>query len=345
MDYSGMNKHEIDVVAKQAQEYYKAAPVIILGSGASAAFGLSGMAALAKHLVSTVDVSEEDGEGRAAWDAFCAMLVSGIDLESALLKITLSDETTSKVVLATWKLLNPEDLTVFYASMGNNHLFPLGKLIRHFLASTQSQVNIITSNYDRLAEYACEQEGIHHYTGFSYGFKRHSVARDFLTAKRQVNIWKVHGSLDWFSTATGGIVCLGNSNMIPEGLVPLIVTPGLAKFRNTHREPYKSVIHEADNILDIANAYLCIGFGFNDEHVQEKLINRCSINAARVVVITYSLSDSARSFLFKGNVENYLAIERGATDDSSIIYSSNFETPITLNLDLWTLKGFMTLLM
>jgi hypothetical protein len=217
--------------------------------------------------------------------------------------------------------------------------------LRHYFTSTQSQVNIITSNYDRLAEYSCEQEGIHHYTGFSYGFRRHAVPRDYLVAKRQVNIWKVHGSLDWFAVPSGGIVCLGNSTLVPPDLVPLIVTPGVEKYRSTHREPYKSIIHESDNALDAAHAYLCIGFGFNDEHIQEKLINRCATNSAKVIVITYELSKSAKAFLFSGKVASYLAIERGSTDDSSIVYSSKCSDPLVIDRDAWSLKGFLTLVM
>lgn len=336
---------EKELIAKQAQDYYNCSPVIILGSGASAAYGLSGMGALATHLVNTVDVSLEDTDAQLAWTEFCKLLKSGTDLESALHKVTLSSGITKKVVLATWELLNPQDLSIFQDSLGKHDLFPLGKLLKHFLASTQTQINIITSNYDRLAEYACEQENIHHYTGFSFGYKRHAVPRNHLYSKRQVNIWKVHGSLDWFTVGTDKIVCLGNSSSIMPGLRPLIVTPGIEKYRNTHREPYKSIIHESDNILEAANAYLCIGFGFNDEHIQEKLINRCANNSARVVVITYALSDSAKSFLFKGNVKNYLAIERGATDGSSVVHSSIFDKPILIDSDIWSLGGFMSLLM
>jgi hypothetical protein len=242
--------------------------------------------------------------------------------------------------------LNPEDLEVFGRSMHDRTLFPLGKLVRHLLMSTQNQLNIITSNYDRVAEYACEQESIHHYTGFSFGYRRHAIPRDFLVTKRQVNIWKVHGSLDWFSLPTGRIVCLGNSAQVPPNLVPLIVTPGVAKYRNTHREPFKSIIHEADNVLDEAGAYLCVGFGFNDEHIQEKLVNRCQSNSARVIVITYALSDSAKRFLFEQGVKNFLAIERGSADDVSVVYSSEIPgKSIEVGGDLWSLQGFLSLIM
>ena len=42
---------------KQVQDYYSRAPVIILGSGASAAHGMSGMGALASHLIANTDIS------------------------------------------------------------------------------------------------------------------------------------------------------------------------------------------------------------------------------------------------------------------------------------------------
>ncbi len=340
-----MSVTPLEIIAKQAQDYYKLAPVIILGSGASAAFGMSGMWDLAQYLVKTVDVSTEDVAIREGWEECCGLLNAGVDLESALQKVNLNPAVTAKVVRATWDLLNPQDLAVFYSSMTNNALFPLGRLLRHYLASTKSQIQIITSNYDRIAEYACEQEAIHHYTGFSYGFRRHAVPRDYLIAKRQVNIWKVHGSLDWFGMPGGGIVCLGNSAVIPGNLFPMIVTPGIEKYRNTHREPYKSIIHESDNVLDAAHAYLCIGFGFNDEHIQEKLVNRCATNSAKVIVITYKLSDAAKAFLLNGKVASYLAIERGGSDNSSIAYSSSFADPVALDCDAWSLSGFLTLIM
>lgn len=339
-----MSETDLEIVAKQAQSYYKLTPVIILGSGASAAFGMSGMGALANHLLASVDVSGCADGVRANWETCCALLKDRVDLETVLHKVDLGEELTVKVVQATWNLLNPEDLDVFGHSMHQRDLFPLGALLRHLLESTQHQLNIITPNYDRLAEYACEQEGIHHYTGFSYGYRRHAVPRDYVITKRQVNIWKVHGSLDWFSAPAGGVVCLGHSREAPPGLTPLIVTPGLAKYKSTHLEPFKTIIHEADNILDAAGAYLCVGFGFNDLHIQEKLVNRCTANSARVIVITYALSDSARKLLFDRGIKDFLAIERGTTDDSSVLYSSAIPgRSISVDRDLWSLKGFLSL--
>lgn len=338
-----MNEY-LEIISKQAQRYYKSSPTIILGSGASAAFSMSGMYALGNHLKCNVQISDLSIAEQNSWVNFVKELDAGVDLESALHNVPLSIELTRRVKIATWNLLNPEDYKVFTDSLTKRNHFPLGKMLQHMFRSTIHEINIITTNYDRLAEYACEQENIHHYTGFSHGYKGHSVAKHYLKCDRQVNIWKVHGSLGWFQDKSGTNISLGNSTSIPEDLTPLIITPGIEKYRNTHKEPYKTIIHESDNVIDNSNTYLCIGFGFNDEHIQEKLINRCAKGDASVIVITYKLSDSAKKFLLDGHASEYLAIEY-STDHSSKIYSSEIVGEVEIDGSYWSIKDFCNLIM
>lgn len=339
-----MSEEYLDKISKQAQDYYKETPVIILGSGASAAFGMSGMRDLSQYLITAISSDDLSPQEQSSWERFCGLLNDNIDLESALHEVTLSIVLTERVLVSTWNLLVPQDLDVFEKSLKNPDLFSLGKLLKHMFRSTRNELNIITSNYDRLAEYACEQENIHHYSGFSHGYRRHHVKKDYLKCARQINIWKVHGSLDWFVDEQGVISALGNVKHIPDGLKPLIVTPGIEKYRNTHREPYKTTIHNSDDVLDAATSYLCVGFGFNDEHIQEKLVNRCTKDA-KIIVVTQQLSESAKNFLFKGNVGNYLAIEAFDNNENSNVYSSLFEKPVTINGNYWSLAGFTNLIM
>lgn len=334
----------LEIISKQAQRYYKSSPTIILGSGASAAFSISGMHALGDHLKSNVKVTDLPAAEQGSWTKFVQELDNGIDLESALHNIPLSAELTRRVKIATWNLLNPEDINVFTDSLTNRNYFPLGKMLQRMFKSTIPEINIITTNYDRLAEYACEQENIHHYTGFSHGYKGHSVSKNYLKCNRQVNIWKVHGSLGWFQDNSGANISLGNSISIPENLTPLIITPGIEKYRNTHKEPYKTIIHESDNVIDNSNTYLCIGFGFNDEHIQEKLVNRCAKGDASVIIITYKLSDSAKKLLLDGHVSDYLAIEH-STNNRSLIYSSELETEVEIDGNYWSVEEFCNLIM
>lgn len=339
-----MSENVLEKISKQAQDYYKNSPVIILGSGASAAFNMSGMRKLAQHLLTHVDVSDLLDSEQASWGNFCAELNDDVDLEAALVKIPLSQDLTSRVVNETWNLLAPEDISVFKESLNNTSLFPLGRLLKHMFRSTAKELNIITPNYDRLAEYACEQENIHHYSGFSHGFRGNTVKTDYLTCSRQVNIWKVHGSLGWFVNSNGVIISLGNVSDIPDNLTPLIVTPGIEKYRSTHKEPYKTIIHESDDVMDQATAYLCVGFGFNDEHIQTKLVNRCANNGAAVIIITYELTDATKEFISNDNTNRYLAIE-ALDENKSKIYSSLYDAPVEVDGDFWSLHGFMKLIM
>jgi len=328
---------------KQAQKYYQLSPAIILGSGASAAHGLPGMGKLATHLIDTVDESEFTKEEQVAWKQFKEELTSGKDLEEALHDVRVSDSLTRQIVSATWQLLSKEDIAVFQKSLSSPGFFPLSKLIKSLFRSANKQVDIITTNYDRMAEYAVEQAGIHHYTGFSYGYHRTQSDKESLKAQRVVNILKVHGSLDWFKSPSGAVIGLGQMNNIPEEHTPQIVTPGIEKYLNTYHDPFRTVIQLADASIGSNTSYLCVGFGFNDIHIQEKLINKCCHDDACITVITRELSNSAKRFLLSGEAQNYLAIERGKNDSESIIYSSHSETPMTVDEDHWSLEGYLKL--
>src|SRR5690625_2554180 len=263
-----------------------------------------------------------------------------VSLETALHQVAVSDELTSRIIKSTWMLIASEDREVFRKSLNNHAMFPLSRLIQHMFKSSLKIISIVTTNYDRLAEYACDQAGIHHYTGFTHGFFRRLAAPIESRSTRRVNIWKVHGSLDWFQSSLEDTVALSSIEGIPEIYEPQIVTPGTQKYHKTHLEPFRSIINNADAAMDAAGSYLCVGYGFNDEHIQTKLMAKCQRQSTPVTIVTYSLSESAKRLILNGKAQNYLAIERGATDDQSIIYSSQHKDPQTVEKNIWSLDGY-----
>lgn len=330
---------------KQAQAYYAAAPVIILGSGASMAFGLPGMAELAQFIIDNIDTSSIAEHEAHLWKQFQDSLAEGIDLETALHQVNLSDETTSLIIQAAWDLIEQRNQKVFTLSISDTSMFPLGKILSHMFNSSLPQLDIVTTNYDLLAEYACDQEGLYHYSGFSHGYVQRLAEPSYIRCARKVNIWKVHGSLDWFYTPEGETISIPNSNLRPINYNPQIVTPGVQKYQKTHLEPYRSIISNADSTIVKASSFLCVGFGFNDEHIQPKLIQKCRSESVPITVVTYSLTDKTKELLFDGQIQNYLAIERASDDDHSRIYSSQFDSPIEVEGDFWSLGGFIKLIM
>jgi len=325
----------------QAQKYFSNNPVIVLGSGASVAFGLPTMWSLSEHLKTNIVIDKNTNE---QWDKLIDLLDSGTDLESALQLVTLDDAISKEIIIKTWELINPKDVDVFFKSLKVFDYFPLSSLIKKLFNSTVKEINIITTNYDRLAEYACEKSGNYHYTGFTNGYYRQKISDDKLKVDRKVNIWKVHGSLDWFKYEDNVLIGLSNITNIPEDLVPEIVTPGIEKYKKTHSEPYRTIIQKADNALASHNSYICIGYGFNDSHIQEKLVNKCIHNNSKLLIITRTLTESTKKFITEQGCKNYLAFEC-ANGIHTKVYSSELEHEIIIkNEDLWSLDGFLKII-
>ncbi len=161
---------------------------------------------------------------------------------------------------------------------------------------------------------------------------------------RTVNIWKVHGSLDWFSDSDNVIVGLPIMPTRLAEMSPVIVIPGHDKYKRTHAEPFRSILAGADNSLSRARSYLCIGYGFNDVHLQTKLIERCETSSALIVVITKVLSPNARQFLEGGRCGHYLALEEHPRG-TRIFCPKYKEGAVLEGRSLWKLADFLDLVM
>ena len=214
--------------------------------------------------------------------------------------------------------------------------------------STRSDIHVVTPNYERIAEYAADAGKLAHYTGFNYGHIRSRAINGRPrvhignSPARTVNIWKVHGSFDWFRDSDGIVVGLPVSSIRPANVSPVIVTPGIEKYRLTHDEPFHSIKSEADKALQNADAYLCIGYGFNDTHLQTTLVERCREKDVPLVLLTKTVSATAKAFLSSGKCGKYLAIED--SHPGCRIYSTEFPAGVDIvGNSIWQLGEFLKL--
>lgn len=345
-----MNGEEkiIERIATFAQHCFQQHPVVILGSGASVVHGLRGMDDLAQYLRD--HIQPDEGEEADAWLLIRTALADGDGLEEALLKTAAPISLVEKIVGLTWQAIAEDDLVLMgRAARGEEH-FDLADLLRGMFKSTHTVTNIVTPNYDRVAEYASDMAGYFHATGFLPGIIRPreggdpvSVRRGGQTA-RTVRVWKVHGSLDWFADATGRVVSLPIPNALPEGFEPLIVTPGVSKYERTHDEPFRSAIQGADRALEQAASFLCVGYGFRDRHIQPKIVERCRQQNVPIVVLARTLTDEAKRFLAENSGEAYLALERDG--DGTKAFLPEHPHGVTIeNPDLWSFDSFNKLIM
>ncbi|HEX8669954.1 MAG TPA: SIR2 family protein [Allosphingosinicella sp.] len=341
-------KTDLDKVLEFAQATLAITPVVILGSGASAAHGVPGMWPLAQHLQTLAPGTGWTVEELTEWNSFQSKLAADIDLESALGQVRFTERQTARVAGATRAFLLPSDEAVFAQLLGDRRALPLTRLYRYLFKSTHRTLDVITPNYDRLAEYAADAGEFCHFTGFSSGYLqtrakapsgRSAASADTV---RTVRVWKVHGSLDWFQDDHHQIVGARSVSETPAGYVPLMITPGIDKYRLAHAEPFRTIFSCSDAALETARSYLCVGYGFNDEHLQTKLIERCDAESVPIIVITKTLSDPAKNFLGGGRCRKYLALEEAQTGTRA--YTN--EEPGGIDLPgqpIWQLGAFLDL--
>lgn len=280
---------DFDALLKQLQDWTNKVPLIILGSGASVPFGLPSMWKLGEYLKNTLHFDNDIDN--AQLEAFKKSLEDSNDLEKALLGIQLNDKVLRAVIEATWRLIAEADLQAYEQFVLNGKEVPLVILMKHLLSTTNRKLSIVTTNYDRIAEYSASTAEAFICTGYAQNYIGHFSDKIHTNAlaningySGQINIWKVHGSLDWFETTVKENIHLPLRKDIPQNYKPLIVTPGLSKYAETHNEPYRTIFAQADTEIQNANGYLCIGYGFNDVHVQPKLIQQ--IKTKPIIVIT-----------------------------------------------------------
>ena len=151
-----------------AQECVSKTPVVLLGSGASAAHGIPGMWPLGAHIKENppTGISFEDEQ---SWNQFCESL-DQLDLESALTKTPLPEHLTDHIVHSTRSYLFPHDHEVFLRAVTEREPLPLSRLYHYLFQSTHQTIHVVTPNYDRIAEYACDLASYSYFSGFEYGY-------------------------------------------------------------------------------------------------------------------------------------------------------------------------------
>ena len=333
----------IDTLARLAQDCIKHHPVVVLASGASMDHSIRGMTALSEVLQEKLSLDND--QERRAWQEILASLHRGVGLEQALQDTASPPSLIRKIVALTWETIASDDLALLHRAALRTEQFPLSRLIEGLFKSTNTTINIVTPNYDRVAEYATDLAQCVHATGFVPGIIRSREGTETTSIRngpylaRTVRIWKVHGSLDWFEDQNRNVISIPVTTCLPIGLTPLIVTPGVSKYERTHDEPFRSAIHGADAALETANALLCVGYGFRDTHIQAKLIERCRQASIPVVILARTLTDEAKQFLKTCSRSPYLALEH-CEEGTRAFWTDEPNGTVVQDQTLWSFRNF-----
>ncbi len=337
-----MSMDHNEAVISLLQKCVEAFPVIILGSGASCAHGVRGMGPLCEHLLKSV--VPEDSADTTTWDNFKTAVTQNGDLELSLQKSQLSSRLLDQVVCRTRDIILEDDLKVFNQLLESTLILPLSRLFQHLFRSTHQTLSVVTTNYDRIAEYAADQASAAAYTGFSEGYLKRFIAPSnsnrTTRGVRTVNIWKVHGSLDWFCDQSDVPKGIYGVNQPPQGHRPLMVTPGIYKYEQTHHEPFRTIMTQADDALSTARGFVCIGYGFNDVHIEPKLVQRVRAQQVPIAILAKSLTPKAKQFVTNCSHDRFIAIEESPRGSRVFYPGAPNGVEITAS-NLWGLDGLL----
>lgn len=324
------------------QDFLRKRPVILAGSGLTIPLGLPSMGALAEELDKNLSA---DATHQEEWSKYSEDVKLG--LEAALLKHQVSDAILKSIIDITGDFIDGKDKATADNLFRQEKLPAIAELLRFLTKSTgrnNPEVIVITPNYDRVIERACDTIQVACETGFcgSYIkiFDREALDRmvftRYNTAIKRVKLFKPHGSLDWYyfngkSIEVSTLPAPADDDQVHR----IMITPGRSKYAsslmdevmNFHRERMNHHVRRAE-------ALLVIGYGFNDAHLQGELNNRLR-EGVECVILTRSLDEKHIANLPRHGKWTLIVSTEGG---KSRVLTPDYDSEVSGNL--WSLDEF-----
>jgi len=281
-----------DELFDEVQKIFRASPALLVGSGFSCGYGLPGMSDLGEYLSANVEAVLTTYEAKVLWQR--ASDAVKVNLEAGLNTIPQGaagrEELVDAIRFETAKLILSETATAEQAILdqGLSGMHAPARLLRFLFngaAQNAESIPVITTNYDTLLELFCDLAELPLDTGFT-GFRRRKPRAAPIFQTQYSRVWaaekkggyqadhrpcktvrlhKPHGSISWLATPKGPVEVLNDVSEAARA----IVVPGPSKYQDALVNTlFDSMRTEMNTALGGASALLCLGFGFNDDHLQ-----------------------------------------------------------------------------
>lgn len=333
----------LDDVKRIIQSFFDVETLTVVGSGLSVSEGIPGMKELAELLVEQVPKGLSDFD-ISNWHLISEDLKQGTDLETAMQNNPPNKEVEEQIVKVTYNFISEKDRDVFYEILQKQKVLRFSNYLSMFHTDLYP-LTVITTNYDLLIEYACENLRVAYndsYVGkiiadFNPELATQEISKATKVGSKLVNnknglrLYKPHGSINW-KIIDNRLIKVNHFDCGS----PCIITPGTNKYLKGYDEPYDYHIGAIGAEFDKAKKIVFIGYGFNDEHLQTHFSSLKNRNKP-MLIITRTLSDKAKMFV-NGNKE-IIALEYSLEDGQSgtKIHWEN-EVEFFKGLNMWDLR-------
>lgn len=349
------------------REFFRSKPFLFFGSGMSCALDIRfGMPSLKDALIYTIQDFNLTESQKTEWDNVVESLNKGLDLENSLNSV--NDNDLLKILTKiTGNFVANVDKDFSYKIAQGSAVWPVIPLLKK-LVDTLSEgdpiLHALTPNYDMLFEYSCEFAGIPYTNGFFGGVERKkewkAVDRALLEPeklshrlrvktvykyKKHVRLYKVHGSLNYFFHRNS--VIENNAWMWhpPDFAERVMITPGLSKYQTLQRYR-QELLQSADSVIEKATHFLFLGYGFNDQHLEEYIKRKLINHASHGLIVTRDSNPRIESLLHQSDNLWLICKTNGRTEDGSRIFNRQYLDWLILpGKYLWNIGDFIKLIL
>jgi len=261
---------------------------------------------------------------RVAIELYKGLLIQGNDEKAKILK----DDIDAKLLDFIKKVLNAEK--EFLEKRGEALTY-LKSFLISFASRTASRnrLNIITTNYDRFIEYACDMAGIlilDSFTGkikpvfrtnkleLDYHYNPPGIRGEPRYVEGVIKYTKLHGSLDWrfednkIIKAPLPFGADENHPGIPKNPFDhVVIYPNSAKDIETIYFPYAELFRDFSTAVCRPNSVVVTyGYGFGDSHVNRILADMLTIPSTHLVIISWDgASGRIQTFVEENNYSQF----------------------------------------
>jgi SIR2-like domain len=338
---------DLSEVKRQLQDQLQEGLLVVVGTGLSIAEDIPGMWPLAEHLKREVP-SKLAALPDPAWVSAVAALDAGDDLETAMGKVNLLATTVEVIVAETARLISAAERKVFERVLTGKRELPLTPFVKHLFRAGK-RFHLITTNYDRLVELAAEAAEIgvdSRFFGYLHGRSDPRRSADahresYISGKNSVFrnlpclcVHKPHGSLDWFEVEGKIVRC-----PIDPGQVPIIITPGATKYRQSFRWAFDDQRNAGNRAASNATRLMFIGYGFNDDHLEQYLCPNLKLTKPTVIVTKQPTVNAWKVVKNSKQTEVLALCAVSNTDLRTRIVAQSGEE-LVVDEQLWNLEGF-----
>ncbi|EKV28043.1 hypothetical protein C882_1044 [Caenispirillum salinarum AK4] len=99
---------------------------------------------------------------------------------------------------------------------------------------------------------------------------------------------------------------------------------------------------EADRVLKSADAFFCVGYGFNDVHVQLYLNQALRQRPKPLVMISWGLTENAQAAITQASKDlRYCVMTRADDGSGTVVRTHEHRDGVFIEgLDTWSFDGF-----